>query len=178
MSRRSTSTTRAAAVALLLGSLAACSSSGDGPDGDSGTSPAAGASSTSPVLSGDEDSGTGSELTDVATDPPPATASSGADDLDVVFSYLEVDPGGTAVEAAGQVSLIVDGGGTCTLVLSRSGEDDVRVEGEASVEPSSTACSLLSVPVDGLASGPWTARLEFRSATSSGSSPSQTVVIP
>ncbi len=48
----------------------------------------------------------------------------------------------------------------------------------AFADAQSTSCALLSVPVDRLAPGEWTARLDYRSDTSAGSSSAQTVDVP
>jgi hypothetical protein len=127
---------------------------------------------------GDTPSGDDAEPTAVATDPPVDTSGSGSSDLEVVVSYAAVEPGGGAVEVSGFVPGVVEDGGRCVLVLGRTGRDDVIVEGQAFADAQSTSCALLSVPVDRLAPGAWTARLDYRSDTSAGSSAPQTVDVP
>ncbi|MBM7805808.1 hypothetical protein JOD57_001645 [Geodermatophilus bullaregiensis] len=196
----------AVSAALLLGPLAAgCTSSPAGGDATTGgdasggsPSPAAappggGAGETAAAPSGDTSSDTASDTspdespddtgpTAVATDPPaedPGDAGTPDDpaDVDVVITYSGVEPGTATLEVAGFAAVVEDGG-ECVLTLSRSGHDDVRVEGAGTPDVRTTACGALSVPVGGLAPGEWTARLAYRSATSSGTSPSQTVEIP
>lgn len=175
-----------AVTATLL--LTGCSSSSD-PTGESAASPSSTTSTpgaTSAPSSGDaagqdpvEDTGgTDSEPTDVATDPPADGSGSGSSDLDVVVSYAAVEPGGGAVEVSGFVPGVVEDGGRCVLVLSRAGTDDVSVESEAFADAQSTSCALVSVPVERLAPGEWTARLDYRSDASAGSSSPQTVDVP
>ena len=125
---------------------------------------------------------TDGEPTAVATDPPveePEDAGTPDDpaDVDVVITYSGFEPGTDAVEVGGFAAVVEDDG-ECVLTLSRSGRDDVQVEAAATPDVRTTACGSLSVPADRLAPGEWTARLEYRSSTSSGTSPSQTVEIP
>ncbi|GAB3311776.1 hypothetical protein GCM10027451_23980 [Geodermatophilus aquaeductus] len=172
----------AVSAALLVGPLAACSGSGE-PAAGSGTTAAS--SSSAPASSGaaTETASTPGpsttdrpEPTDVATDAPVELEP--GDDLEVVVSFASVEPGSGAVEASGYVPGLVEDGGRCTLVLSRAGRSDVSVEGEAFADAQSTSCALLSVPADRLAPGTWTARLDYRSDSSSGSSPDVEVVVP
>jgi len=99
-------------------------------------------------------------------------------DPEVFVSLAAVEPGTGAVEVSGFVPGLAEDGGRCVLVLSRAGRDDVTVEGEAFADAQSTSCALLSVPVDRLTSGSWTARLDYRSDSSSGSSADVTVDVP
>lgn len=188
MSAQRTVPTRAAWAVTATLLLTGCSSSSD-PMGESAASPSPVASTpgaTSAPSSGDpagqhpvEDTGgTDSEPTDVATDPPVDGSGSGSSDLDVVVSSAAVEPGGGAVEVSGFVPGVVEDGGRCVLVLSRAGTDVVSVAGEAFADAQSTSCALLSVPVDRLAPGEWTARLDYRSDASAGSSSPQTVDVP
>lgn len=167
-------TARAFSAALLLGHLAACSSSTVAGSGATGTAPSPSVSPSSSPL-GDEPTDSPGPA-DVANDAP--VEDEPGSDVDVVVSYAGVEPGGTAVEVAGFVTGLVEAGGRCSLVLNRSGHDERHVDGEAVPDAQSTSCALLSVPVDRLAPGTWTARLEYRSGTSSGSSDEVPVVIP
>ncbi len=192
MSARRTSAPRwawAVTAALLL---TGCSSDTGDTTGDSIGEPAAGASSATPTPGATpapssgadpagqdpvEDAGTtDSEPPAVATDPPVETAP--GSDLEVVISFAAVEPGSDAVEASGFVPGLVEDGGRCVLVLGRAGQDDVSVEGEALADAGSTSCALLSVPLDRLVPGEWTARLDYRSDTSAGSSSPQPVDVP
>lgn len=172
----------AVTAALLVGPLAACSGSGDREAGagttaaSSSSVPVPSGAATATALSADTSPTDRPEPTDVATDPPAAVDPGSG--LDVVLSFATVDPGGTAVEASGSVPGLVEDGGRCVLVLGRAGRDDVSVEGDAFADAQATSCPLLSVPVDRLSPGTWTARLDYRSDTSSGSSPDVDVVVP
>jgi hypothetical protein len=190
----------AIAATFLVAPLAACSGS---PDTGAGAGAASSGTASAPATgaTGTEATGTGStatgsmatgstgtgpapgtspaerpEPTHVATDAPDGVQP--GDDLDVVVSFAAVEPGNGAVEASGYVPGLVEDGGRCVLVLSRTGRADVSVEGEAFADAQSTSCALLSVPVGRLSSGTWTARLDYRSAGSSGSSPDVDVVVP
>ncbi|TFV53596.1 hypothetical protein [Blastococcus sp. TF02A-35] len=157
-------------AALVLTGCSTPSSADPAPTAAAGTtSPSAGA----PVAA---DPGDDAEPTDVAGDAP-VEAGPGADQ-EVVVSHAAVGPAGDAVEVSGFVPGLVEDGGRCVLVLGRTGHTDVTVEDEAFAEAQSTACALLSVPVDRLAPGVWTARLDYRSDVSSGSSEDVEVVVP
>ncbi len=193
MSRSRTTARRtvwALSAAVLVGPLAACSGSAD--TGASGgvtavpsTTVTAGPTTATGPASSLDASPTGetatdrtgeTDPTDVATDTPvgvePGTG------LDVVVSFVALEPGGRAVEASGSLPGLIEDGGRCVLVLSREGRDDVSAEVPASADAQSTSCGLLSVPVDRLSPGTWTARLDYRSAGSSGSSADVTVDVP
>ncbi len=151
---------RAVPAVLLAGALAACSAgTGAGDTGAGATAPPAG--DTGPAA-----------VTDAPVDVDPGSG------LDVVVSFAAVGPGGDAVEASGSVPGLVEDGGRCVLVLRRDGRDDVTAEGAASADAQSTSCGLLAVPLDRLAPGAWTARLDYRSDESSGSSDDVEVVVP
>jgi hypothetical protein len=187
---RRTALARGAWVAAAVLVLTGCSSFTSAPAASEGTGAGPSASSTpaastSAGAAPTEATGTASspdaptdeaDPTDVATDPPVDVAP--GDDLDVVVSFAAFQPGSGAVEASGSVPGLVEDGGRCVLVLSRAGRADVSVEGEAFPDAQSTSCDLLSVPVDRLSPGTWTARLDYRSDTSSGSSADVEVVVP
>jgi hypothetical protein len=126
------------------------------------------------------------ELTEPVGDPPvgfatetssPGTPGSPAD-VDVQISYGAVDAATNAVEVGGIVTGVVEDDGRCALVLRRPGQTDVRVEGAAVPDVTSTACARLAAPVDGLAPGTWTAQLEYRSGASAGTSAELPIEIP
>jgi hypothetical protein len=174
----------AVSAALLVGPLASCSGSPGAGAGAGTTAASSSATSTSASATGATETASSPspsstdrpEPTDVATDPPAAVDPGSG--LDVVVSSAGVDPGGGALEVSGFVPGLVEDGGRCVLVLSRAGEDDVSVEQEALGDAQSTSCGLLSVPVDRLSPGTWTARLDYRSDDSSGSSDDVEVVVP
>ncbi|SDC06005.1 hypothetical protein SAMN05660690_0385 [Geodermatophilus telluris] len=199
MSAARTAVRRAAwtvSAALLLGPLAACSGPADTEAATGTTTPSsssaaadAGTTGTVPAPDASADGGTAddgaadgeAEPTFVATDPPRGSGTdedAGSSDVDVVVSYAGVEPGSSAVEVAGFVAGVVEDGGRCTLELSRSGAGDVTVEGDAVADAQTTSCGLLSVPLERLSPGTWTARLDYRSAASSGSSADVQVVVP
>ncbi|WP_448641005.1 hypothetical protein [Geodermatophilus sp. URMC 63] len=180
-------------MAALVLTGCSSSSSGSAPDDSSAapspssTSPASTSpASTSPAAAPTGATGTASspsagptddaEPTDVATDSPAGVRP--GPDREVFVTYAAVTPASAAVEVSGFVPALVEDGGRCVLVLSHAGRPDVSVEGEAFADAQSTACALLSVPVDRLAPGTWVARLDYRSEGSSGSSADVQVVIP
>jgi hypothetical protein len=128
----------------------------------------------------------GTQLTEPVGDPPvgyatessaPGTPGAPAA-VDVQISYGGVEATTNAVEVGGLVTGVVEDDGRCTLVLRRSGETDVRVEGAAIPDVTSTACAQLTVPVDALSPGTWAAQLEYRSSTSAGTSDELPMEIP
>jgi len=112
--------------------------------------------------------------------PPAAPAGSDADDparVDVVLTYGGVESSTGDVEVSGYAAVVEDEG-RCILTLRRRGHEDVRVEAEAVPDVRTTACGLLAVPIDRLAPGEWQARLEYRSAQSTGQSAASAVTVP
>jgi hypothetical protein len=113
------------------------------------------------------------EPTGVATDAPP-TAS--GPDVEVVLSFLAFDDESGAVEANGFAAGVIEDGGTCTLTLTRRG-DEVTATSTAMADATTTSCGLLAT-APGLASGSWTAVLSYASDKASGESRSAEVVVP
>lgn len=121
------------------------------------------------------------EPQDVATDPDPEP-SSGSDtgvvpDVEVVTSYAGWDATSGDVAAAGYVTGVVEDGGTCTLTLSRSGQEVV-VEAPGLADASTTACGGLEVAGTALAPGQWSAVLAYRSDAASGTAEPVRVDVP
>jgi hypothetical protein len=107
----------------------------------------------------------------VATDPPrPAST-------DVAISYLYWDPAAGAVLGSGYVSPVIEDGGTCTLVLSRSGAS-VQATSTGVADASTSSCGELRLPGSRLRSGEWTAVLRYSSDTAEGESEPMTVAVP
>jgi hypothetical protein len=112
----------------------------------------------------------------VATDPPvPDTAAPAA--TDVVLSFAGWVDADSAIEAAGYVSPVVEDGGTCTLLLT-SGDRQARATSSGAADASTTACGGLAVDGSELASGTWTAVLQYSSATAEGTSEPLEVEVP
>ncbi len=132
----------------------------------------AGPTDAGPTDAGPTDAGPTDAVTDAPVEVDPASRHS------VVLSFATVGPDGSAVEASGSVPGLIEDGGRCVLVLSLPGRADVTAEGEAFADAQSTSCGLLTVPLDRLSAGTWTARLDYRSDASSGSSDGVGVVVP
>lgn len=96
---------------------------------------------------------------------------------DVVLSYAGWEDAVRAVEAAGYVSPVVEDGGTCTLELTSDGRTTSTTVA-AVADATTTVCPGLSVPGDDLAPGTWTARLEYSSPTTEGTSEPLDVEVP
>jgi hypothetical protein len=132
--------------------------------------------------------------TDVATDPPvssaapvpPAetSAASAAPDspagpaaATVVLTYAGWVDSPAGVQVGAYVAGVAESGRTCTLTLtSGSNSATAEVTGEPDVE--STSCPNLTVPGSELASGTWTAVVGYSSPSVTGTSSSETVVVP
>lgn len=111
----------------------------------------------------------------VATDEP--VSSTGGDSVTVVLTYLDWAPGRPGVEAGGLVSGVVEGGGTCTLVLT-DGADTVTTSSPGLADAASTVCGGLTVDGGDLVPGTWQGSLEYSSASSSGVSVAVEVEVP
>ena len=173
---RSLTATVVTATALLA--AAGCTSSSGGSGADSGA-PAVGsvAADAPPAVYGSDDVPTRPDPTDVATDPP-AEASSAGSDVPVVVTYSGWQDTSAAVEVGAYVGGLVEDGGTCTLTLTKGGEE-VATSTAGMADASSTSCgSGLTVPGVELASGTWSAVVSYESATSSGSSDDVAVEVP
>ncbi|MGY1917286.1 hypothetical protein [Blastococcus sp. SYSU DS0973] len=95
---------------------------------------------------------------EAVTDPArPAAAAA-------VLSFAMWEEETSSVEAAGYVSPVIEDGGTCTLHLTRGG-DEVSITVPGVADASTTVCGGLSVPEEQLAAGTWTLRLAYSSAT-------------
>ena len=176
-SRRPASLLAVLTAAILLGG---CSSEDAAETGASGS---AAAGVTSPGAPAGSTEAVGAPTTDVTSTPPPAEPqdvatdpdpepSSGSDtggvvpDVEVVTSYAGWDATSGDVAAAGYVTGVVEDGGTCTLTLSRSGQEVV-VEAPGLADASTTACGGLEVAGTALAPGQWSAVLAYRSDAAS-----------
>lgn len=82
-----------------------------------------------------------------------------------------------SVEAGGYVSGVIENGGTCSLRLVREGTI-VEVAGTAAADAATTTCDMLSVPVDRVSSGTWTAELTYTSTGATGTSAPMEVQVP
>jgi hypothetical protein len=116
-----------------------------------------------------------------AVSPPPSPSApsdvaSPATVADVELSYLAWNPETHAVEASGYAAVYEDGG-TCRLVLTRSGTT-TSAESAALTDVQTTSCGGLEVLGSELSSGTWRAVLEYTSQTSAGSSAPREVVVP
>jgi hypothetical protein len=82
-----------------------------------------------------------------------------------------------SAQARGYASGVVEGGGTCTLTLTRDGRS-VTADTEATPDASTTACGSVAVAGDRLAPGTWQAVMSYDSPTSAGSSAPVQIVVP
>lgn len=110
----------------------------------------------------------------LATDEPPVVTEGV---VPVVVSYSGWDPATRSVMVGGYVAGLVEGGGTCTLTLTRSG---LTVEARSPAEPDAAAmaCGGLTVPGAKLTPGTWEAVLSYSSASSHGEADSVAVEVP
>ena len=152
-------------AAVLLAALAGCSS--DGPD-------AAAAQESGPAVP--------TYATDAPVPAPSSTTADGGQDAgaepagpgDVVVTYQSWDAATAVVEVGGYVDGLSEDGGTCTLELTRDGE---QVSGESTGlgDASTTSCGTLQVTLPGGDVADWTAVLAYRSDTGTSTSEPFTV---
>jgi hypothetical protein len=79
------------------------------------------------------------------------------------------------VQANGFVAGVIEDGGTCTLTLTRGG-DEVSVRATASADATTTSCGLLETGT-GLAAGTWEAVLTYTSQDADGTSQTAKVTV-
>jgi hypothetical protein len=113
------------------------------------------------------------EPTAVATDE---TTEPTGGRVDVVLSYAGFDAPSGTVQANGFAAGVLEDGGTCTLTLSRSGEE-VSTTSSASADASTTTCGLLQTD-PGVGPGTWEAVLTYSSDDARGTSQTVQVVVP
>ncbi len=142
------------------------------PPGPAAVSP----SSAPPATPSDAPSGEPSTVSPPPSPSAPSEVASPATAADVELSYLAWNPETRAVEASGYAAVYEDGG-TCRLVLTRSGTT-TSAESAALTDVQTTSCGGLEVLGSELASGTWHAVLEYTSPTSAGSSAPREVVVP
>jgi hypothetical protein len=109
----------------------------------------------------------------VATDAPVKRRSG---QVDVLLTYAGFDQATGTVQAAGFVAGVLEDGGTCTLTLTKGGQE-VTATSPASADATTTMCGLLETP-PGLAAGTWDAVLTYASAAADGESRSTEVSVP
>lgn len=86
----------------------------------------------------------------------------------VGISYAGVT--GENLEIRAFTPSIIEGTGTCTATLTKSGETAVTESSEAFIDASSTICKPIFVPVSKLSKGTWSVDVSFSSPTHKGSS--------
>jgi hypothetical protein len=161
-----------AVAALTSGCTGAATTSADQPMTDEGS--IASASSASAAAASAAAGATGSSGTRGSSAQPSASASSGspsqatATTVDVLITYAGFQAATDTVEVGGVADGIVESDGRCTLTLSSSGRPDVQLEIPATPDVRSTACGGFSVPKAQVASGSWSAHLDYRSSRSAG----------
>ncbi len=107
----------------------------------------------------------------LATDPPRPEETS------VAISNAYWDPAEAALLASGYVSPVIEGGGSCTLLVSRDG-DTVRATAEGIADATTTVCDGLALPGDELRPGTWSVVLRYESGGASGESEPVDVEVP
>jgi hypothetical protein len=150
------------------GNSATAAASGAAAGTTGGSAPAQGAAATSSAPYTVKP-----EPTSVATDKP--TEATGGR-VDVVLTYVGFDASAGTVQANGFAAGVLENGGTCTLTLSRSGEE-VTATSTASADASTTTCGLLESD-PGVGPGTWNAVLTYSSGHAHGTSQSAQVVVP
>lgn len=82
--------------------------------------------------------------------------------LEAVIVVASVDVDGVNATASGYVGGVIEDGGECTFVFA--GEThEVEVASTGAADRATTSCGSVSVPVDQLAKGQWSVRLEYQS---------------
>ncbi|RZU33031.1 hypothetical protein [Blastococcus saxobsidens] len=105
------------------------------------------------------------------TDAPPPEAPQ------AVLSFASWEEATASVEAAGYVSPLIEDGGTCTLRLTRGG-DEVSITVPGTADATTTVCGGFSVPDERLAAGTWSLRLAYSSGTADVESAPVDVEVP
>jgi hypothetical protein len=108
----------------------------------------------------------------VATDAPVKRAKG---HVDVLLTYAGSDQGTGTVQAGGFVAGVLEDGGTCTLTLTRGGQE-VSATSAATADATTTVCGLLETP-PGIAAGTWHAVLAYESSDAAGTSRSTEVTV-
>ncbi|GEK21662.1 hypothetical protein [Cellulomonas xylanilytica] len=169
---------------LVLGGLAACtpgSPTSSTPTPSASTArPSAGATTSGPTstpTTGPTDGAppASPEPTDAA--PAPAPAPDDLTEVTVTISYAGWVADAGRVEVGAYVDGVIEGTGTCTLTLKRSGRS-VSETVPATADASSTSCGAVAVDGAQLSSGTWSAVVDYDSPTSVGSSAPTEVVVP
>ena len=117
----------------------------------------------------------------MATDDPTLTVAptgtSGLLQVTVSSTWSNWDESDRAVLVGGYVTGVTEAGGTCTLTLTKDGDE---VTGHSTAEPdaSTTSCGDLRATGGALAPGEWTAVLGYSSDRAAGTSAPFTVVVP
>ncbi|WP_456789389.1 hypothetical protein [Cellulomonas sp. P5_C5] len=169
---------------LVLGGLAACT-----PGSPASSSPTPSSSTTRPsadaTTTGPTSAPTTAPTTAPTDDAPPASpeptsAAPAPDDLtkvSVTIAYAGWVTDAARVEVGAYVDGVIEGTGTCTLTLTRSGRE-VTTTVPAVADASSTSCGAVTVDGAQLSSGTWSAVVDYGSPTSVGSSAPTEVVVP
>jgi hypothetical protein len=104
----------------------------------------------------------------VATDEPRAAATDeprpGNADLVVVLTYAGFESASGTVQANGYVAGTIEDGGSCTLTLTKGGQQ-VRATSTSIADATTTSCGLLET-APGLAAGTWEAVLSYEGTDS------------
>jgi hypothetical protein len=82
-----------------------------------------------------------------------------------------------AAQVSSYVQGVIEGGGTCTLTLSKAGQKVSELK-SASANAQNTACGLISIAGSRLSSGSWSGVISYDSASSQGVSQTVTIEVP
>ena len=153
-----------------------------------GGTPVAGSSATdtaAPVTASASSAPTAeSSAADPTTSQPPRTPATDpavqvtGTTVPVSVTFFGWNAAAHEVEVGGYVAGVIEGGGTCTLTLTRGA---ATVTGQRSARPdaTTTTCGEIDVPGSGLTAGTWTGVLSYRSAGHTGAAaPVQIEVTP
>jgi hypothetical protein len=96
---------------------------------------------------------------------------------DVVLTYAVWSTTAGAVQAAGYAGSL-DPGGTCELLLTKAGAQPVSAVAQAVPDAKSATCSGLEIARADIPAGVWTARINYYSSVSNGTSNTMEVRVP
>ena len=107
--------------------------------------------------------------------PPatPSTTNSAKKSVTPIMTSWSASPN---VEVRGYVPGINEEGGTCTLTLTKSGQK-VTESKEATPDAKTVSCGLISIARTRLTPGAWSATLSYSSASSEGTSTSNSIEV-
>lgn len=82
--------------------------------------------------------------------------------VEAVIVVANVDVDGSHATASGYVSGVIEDGGECTFVFTGD-PGEVTASSTGAADRATTSCGSVSVPIEQLAKGTWSIRLDYRS---------------